>query len=485
MAASAKRAKTAAGSKSSLPPRPCAAAGTFLRIITVNDVYKLDNYARVASAIKEARAEASDIGCTVISTLNGDFLSPSVFTILDGGITMSDALNGVGFDYICLGNHEFDLRLDELRTVLARLKAVVINSNVEEHELTDLPTYASMKIGEKVAVLVGAVTDDKTVYPPHRRIQAKSVNDGCIAAWEAAKLALGSVPDLLVPLTHQLVKDDIATAAAFAKHADLKTRVPCILGGHEHEVFVREEGRSTIVKTGCDCQRIGVVDLFWTEGGSAPQCSVALLPAEVFLEDPGMAAWARCRQEELDKSMKQPLATLESPMSSKGVRFGEASAATFLCTLLKKALVKVKVELVMLNGGVFRATRDYEAGEFTMGHLFAEFATKNLQRVVPMPGKVIADAILFTRSRAKPTPGFLHADDGIVVNSEHAVVSINGQPFDATATYTVCMNVNLLTGLDNIEPLVKYHDEYLEKVDPESCQMARDIILKHLTRKKN
>ena len=47
--------------------------------------------------------------CVVIATLNGDFLSPSVFTTLDGGRVMADALSEACIDYVCLGNHEFDL----------------------------------------------------------------------------------------------------------------------------------------------------------------------------------------------------------------------------------------------------------------------------------------------------------------------------------------------------------------------------------------
>ena len=37
-------------------PRPSSAVGTFLRIITVNDVYKLDRYPSLATAIRQAQA---------------------------------------------------------------------------------------------------------------------------------------------------------------------------------------------------------------------------------------------------------------------------------------------------------------------------------------------------------------------------------------------------------------------------------------------
>eukprot|EP00965_Chrysotila_dentata_P237247 6201782-Pleurochrysis_carterae.AAC.2 len=113
----------------------------------VNDVYILDNFPNFATAVKEAKAAASALDCVAISTLNGDFLSPCIFTALDEGKTMLEGLNkahvrfepGVVWveravlaivfapttnrwtrvDYVCLGNHELDLPFE---TLAARLK---------------------------------------------------------------------------------------------------------------------------------------------------------------------------------------------------------------------------------------------------------------------------------------------------------------------------------------------------------------------------
>jgi hypothetical protein len=89
--------------QSQFPPRPKAAVGTFLRIITINDVYKLDNYPRVATAVESARSSMADLDCVVSSHLNGDFLSPCTLTALDGGKVMSEAVNHACIDFVCLG----------------------------------------------------------------------------------------------------------------------------------------------------------------------------------------------------------------------------------------------------------------------------------------------------------------------------------------------------------------------------------------------
>ena len=154
-----------------------------------------------------------------------------------------------------------------------------------------------------------------------------------------------------------------------------------------------------------------------------------------------------------------------------------AEALLYLCSLLKKALAYEQVELVMLNAGVFRAKRDYDVGPFTKGNLWEEFATRNLQRVVDLPGAVIADAIHETRSRPKPAAGFLHVDGSAKVDDEHVLTCIDGRPCVADRMYKVCTNFVLLDGIDNIQPLMRYQDKHLEKGGEETLRRARDIIL--------
>ena len=138
---------TAAG----LLPRPRTAVGTFLRVITVNDVYKLDNYPRVATVVDVARAEAKSLDCVVSAHLNGDFLSPCTLTAIDGGRGMTEGLNQAKFDYVCLGNHEFDFGLEPLAERLAGFKGKCINSNVSNPQLAALPAYDVLHVGDKKA----------------------------------------------------------------------------------------------------------------------------------------------------------------------------------------------------------------------------------------------------------------------------------------------------------------------------------------------
>lgn len=159
-----------------MPGRPEGAVGTFLRLITINDTYILDNYPHVASAVKLAKAQvqifhpstcvstpfvfivphryaslwyqrsshqllyylfsvdiwilqyvrpssalhkATELDMVVTSHMNGDFVSPSSITSMDGGTTLMEGLNVACIDYCCLGNHEFDIGFKRLAACCA------------------------------------------------------------------------------------------------------------------------------------------------------------------------------------------------------------------------------------------------------------------------------------------------------------------------------------------------------------------------------
>lgn len=240
-------------------PRPPGAVGTFLRLVTINDVYKLEHYPCFKTAVNETREHAKDLDCVVTTHLNGDFLAPCILSALDGGRAMAEALDLAGVQYACIGNHELDLGFVGLGARLSELRsATVINSNVPHPCLDSLQKFATFQVGSRWCVLGGFLTEDPSIYPPSLHPPIEPVNESIAATWEAATIALRNsgdlkadeCPDLLVPMTHQLMKDDRGTAKLLSSHPTLASRAPVILAGHDHEPFVEEVEGSLIVKVG-------------------------------------------------------------------------------------------------------------------------------------------------------------------------------------------------------------------------------------------
>ena len=135
-----------------LPGRPPRAVGTFLRLITINDCYKLDNYPRVASVVLAAKAQRAELNVVVTSHMNGDFLSPSMLTAMDGGKSLTEGLSKACIDYACLGNHEFDLGFARLAACCAEFTGTVSNSIAPTAVvLRPLPTHAAVSTLSGVA----------------------------------------------------------------------------------------------------------------------------------------------------------------------------------------------------------------------------------------------------------------------------------------------------------------------------------------------
>ncbi len=392
-----------------------------------------------------------------------------------------EGLNVANIDYACLGNHEFDLGFSGLDSILKTAACTtVINSNVDG-ELQSLPKFKTFLVGDRLAVIGGFLTDDLSIYPPSTKPAARPVAQACEECWNAAKASLsGQIPDLFLPMTHQLTPEDRKTGVALAKHPELSERTPIMLAGHDHEVFIEESGKTVIVKVGADAMNIGICDIWWTSRGDI-KSSVQLLPASEFPADAKAVAFVKVQEEFLRSMMDVPIAKLPQthrPLTTKQVRFEESVVASFLLSYVKRGQHKDGVDIAMIQGGAVRANADYESGaDFTMGDLFQEFAFECHQAVIDVPGKIIAESVFNTRSAPKPAANFLHLDKDCIVTENHVLTHINGSPLDNDRLYRVSIYQFLLTGLNVIQPLLSYVQENVKVPDEEACRPVKNIVI--------
>ena len=143
-----------------------AASECTLRIITVNDVYELGNLPFLDGVIR------SHMRPNTITTLPGDFLAPSLLSSLDKGKGMIDLLNrvgDVGIQYVCFGNHETDVPIEDMRRRISEFKGVWLNTNMPDFQPA-LPDFKIIEVnagGQRRRVgLIGLLTIDKNLYRP-------------------------------------------------------------------------------------------------------------------------------------------------------------------------------------------------------------------------------------------------------------------------------------------------------------------------------
>eukprot|EP00928_Gymnodinium_smaydae_P011685 TRINITY_DN14286_c0_g1_i2.p1 TRINITY_DN14286_c0_g1~~TRINITY_DN14286_c0_g1_i2.p1 ORF type:complete len:623 (+),score=179.00 TRINITY_DN14286_c0_g1_i2:77-1945(+) len=448
--------------------RPPTAVGKFLRFVTVNDVYKLDNYARVASAVKEFRAAGEEDDAVVVSVLAGDFLSPCTLTNLDGGVAMLQALNEVPIDYVMFGNHEFDLKTPQLQKRISEYNGVWLNSNVTFPEFVGkngkpLPAYEILHVGQRKVAMGAFLLNDMSQFAP---IEPQPViKDPCesvMETWEKIKEAESNIA-AYVPLLHLNIKEDRKVGDFIAKQKEIADITPVLLAAHDHEVYIEEAGKSLICKVGQNADNVGVIDIWWTEDGSIRR-AVHMTAAEDFPADPGVQVFVDKELTMMENLLNVPICQVPDTgkkMSTARVRFEPEPMVSFLLSTVKRSMPKV--EMMVLQGGNVRGgTAEYKPGNFTYGDLMTEFAFDTHLAIVELPGEVIEASIRATRMKEGTKPFFLHCDEGVVFDSDQNdahIATVNGEAFDAKRTYVVGTYQFLLCGMGNIEPLTGYCNE--------------------------
>ena len=105
-----------------------------ITLLQINDVYTLDpvddgrrgGLARLATLVARIRRENP----ATLMTLAGDVISPSVASSLLQGEHMIAGLNAIGLDLATFGNHEFDIKEDQLLQRLSESKFGWTSANV-------------------------------------------------------------------------------------------------------------------------------------------------------------------------------------------------------------------------------------------------------------------------------------------------------------------------------------------------------------------
>ena len=183
----------------------------------LNDVYEITpvsggrsgGLARVASIRRAIRAAVPG----VVTTLGGDFLSPSAMglAVVDGerlaGRQMVSVLNAVGLDWAVLGNHEFDVREVEFLARLGESRFRYLTSNVTDSTGQPFPgtvRHTILRVRGPGGVLrvgmIGLTIDDN--QPGWVRLE-----DPLAAARREVALLRDSV-DVIVALTHLSLDQD-------------------------------------------------------------------------------------------------------------------------------------------------------------------------------------------------------------------------------------------------------------------------------------
>jgi len=419
-----------------------------------NDVYEIDavengasgGLARLATALDRLRRTSAP----VITTLGGDFLSPSALgtAVVDGeplaGRQMVDVLNTLGLQWATLGNHEFDLSEAAFHKRLAEAKFKVVVSNATDAAGNQFANTAPVAIvtasgrGRTIRIgLIGLVIDSTkkswVKYTPP------------IDAARTQIAALKGKVDAIVALTHLALLQDQALVEALPE-------IDLVLGGHEHENWSIRRGPhfAPIVKADANVRSLAVVTMKFA-GSARPEITARfdVLDRRVPIQTRTQTLvkkWVDTAFDAFRRDGFDPAAVVATiPEALDGRELTVRNRSGNLTTLIAEAMRSAaSSDAAVLNGGSIRIDDQLPPGPIRQYDII---------RILPFGGKVLKVTldggllrqILEAGEANIGSGGFLQLAG---ITGSNGAWTVNGRQLDAAATFTVAMPEFLLTGLE-------------------------------------
>lgn len=176
--------------------------------------------------------------------------------VLGGGMMVF--LNLLGYDAVCLGNHDFDHKRDVTSALVALAEMPVLCANVfnESGQLFTGKAYEIFEVGGVRVGVIGLIMENLPGYLVPGAIEGLRVGQS-LASINSVLDEIDPKTDLIVLLTHVGVDIDEALAEQLAPRVDV------IVGGHSHSRIEEPEVRHgiIIVQAGSNNRYLGKLEV--------------------------------------------------------------------------------------------------------------------------------------------------------------------------------------------------------------------------------
>ena len=359
--------------------------------------------AHVKTAIDSRRAELKDANLLVLDA--GDQFQGSLFYTTYKSAPIAEFMNGIGFDAMAIGNHEFDDGPEELARFIEALKFPLISGNVLAGLNTPIADkykpYIIKEFGaEKVAVVSVLATDtDETSSPGEDVLFVDEIGylKDAVKELEAAGV------NKIVLLSHVgYVKDQ-----EIAKAVD---GIDVIVGGHSHTLLSSTDEKAagpypTLVKNpaGKDVpivtayaysKYLGDLKVVFDDAGAVKTAEGApkLLDASVTPDEAFTAKVAELGAPIEELKQKEIGETADVIDGSREVcRAAECSMGNLVADAMVDRVKDQGVTIAIQNGGGLRASID--AGTVTMGEALTVLPFQNTLATFKLKGSDIVTAL--------------------------------------------------------------------------------------------
>ena len=472
-------------------------------ILHTNDTHGADMAVEGESigmaGVAQLKKDFEAAGAQVLLLSAGDSIMGKPLVSADEGKSAIEFMNAAGYDAMTVGNHELDFGIDNLKSLAEDAEFDILCADMTD-ETTNSTVFPANKIydldGVKVGVFGLATPETRTkadaskmpniVFPEREELYA------CAQAQVDELEAAGA--DLIVCLGHLGVADE----SIGNRSIDVCQNVDGIdlfIDGHSHSTtgdITAATGTDSnvvngtkIVSTGTALANVGVV----VYDKTANTLEDSLVSAASYTKtDADVAKLVSDRNAAVEEEYGIKIAETEVDLNGSrsggaatatntkaevtfpdgvGVRTAETNLGDFAADAIlwqaRKTLGEENVDAALTNGGGIRET--IGKGDISKLDLLAVFPFGNTVATIDVTGAQLLEALEAATCTTPDAIGAFPQVSGIefTINADVAyengaqypnstyyapanpgsrvtITSVNGQPFDAEATYTIATN---------------------------------------------
>ena len=456
-------------------------------IVHSNDVHgAIAGYANMAALAAEYESQ----GAKVIVADAGDFSQGKVEVSSNKGLNAVKMMNAAGYDVATLGNHEFDYGYAQLKENLKEATFSTICCNILDEN--GKPAFEGSKVfdidGLKVGFIGVNTPESQTKANPAliKGLTWLAGNDMVKAVQAEADKLKADGTDVIVVLSHLGVDSESKPNRSTDLWAGL-TGVDFIIDGHSHTVMEKGDNNEPIQSTGTAFENVGVIVI--DNATKKIESNKLVKVTEDSAKDEAVAKAAQDITDAINAEYGTVFAKSEVELNgdrsynTKTDLYGNRDGETNLGDLITDSMVwsvkktgGVTVDekniVAVTNGGGIRAA--IKAGDVTKKDVNTVLPFGNTIAVVYVTGAELLEALEASTycSPDSAIGGFpqvsginytvdaskaYDANDTTYPGSTYygpktinrvTIDSINGQAFDAKATYAVITNNFLAAGGD-------------------------------------
>lgn len=430
--------------------------------------------ARVKSAIDTRRSELGANANILVLDAGDQFQGSLFYTQYKSG-PVAEFMNGIGFDAMAIGNHEFDDGPAELLKLINAVKFPIISGNTKVADGSELKDkfkgYVIKEMGgQKVAVVSVLATDTNETSSPGDKV---SFEDEVEYLKGAVKEIQDQGVNKIVLLSHVgYVKDQ-----EIAKAVD---GIDVIVGGHSHTLLSSTDPKAagpypTLVKnpSGVDVpivtayaysKYLGDLTVTFDDNGVVKSSSGApkLLDASV-TPDEGFTKRVAELAAPLEELKAKEIGTSEATIdgSREVCRVKECTMGNLVSDALLDRVKDQGITIAIQNGGGLRASID--AGPVTMGEVLTVLPFQNSVATFQIKGADLVAALENGASQIEEGAGRFVQTAGLKYSFDRSkpagsrIVSVevkegdNFVKLDPEKTYGVVTNNYTRTGGDGFK----------------------------------